>query len=166
MSNNLVLIPGTATAFAATNDTIKQFELGTEGMDVDTGFVYRYVAVPSSGSSAVSAGMLLYVTTTGSFTVSDDYTGGIGLFNSPAGIGTGTIGAGNYGWILVDGEHSAILKKTGALTVNCGYIGSSTNGKAEGLATAGVAITARAFGVVMVSVTAAVTTFKGTVKCR
>jgi len=147
-------------------DTTPQYSPGQLAQDSVYGYIYKYVLIHAS-STAASAGRLFYNTATWN-TVSDDYTGGAGLPEQPAGVAVGVIAASSYGWIMVEGYYSDVLKKTGAITIGDFLQGCSTDGKVvtrTGL-TYTAAIAAGTIGIAGETVTAAITTVSALIRCN
>ena len=147
------------------SSTTAVIPIGTEVQDPSTGYIYKYVQISASSATAGSVGRAFYKTATANV-VSDDYTGGDGLYNAPAGIGISTIAKSSFGFILIDGYYASLRKEaSAAITANDMLVGSTTDG-AVTLKTAGEALLIAAFGTCAATVTAGTTTVSGMIKCR
>lgn len=130
------------------NDTSPRTQVGTITFD-DNGNAYRYVRVVDLD---VENGDVVEVASTSQFDVTKDRSGGSSVGRVVAGVAVSDITAGNYGWIMVSGIHSAV-KTDGGVTGGQFLIPHATS---DGVADSGTAGTNdyQAFGFALADDTA------------
>lgn len=107
MPTPLTLDPGTWNSSVAAPYTLGAlYETG--------GKMYMYVLLTDAVNA--SNGMVAEMASTTAYTVTVDRSGGSSLGRGPVGVFVGSVTAGNYGFIQVEGIHSAVKDAAAGLT--------------------------------------------------